>query len=416
MIFNRNKNGSTATLITFFYPLVGLFLSIRYHRQWWAKNIFWIWCAFMGAVYIYNPVGGSSADKVRIAARFYATHNSETSFATLLNSFYDYDEVLGRNNLDLYLPIINFVISRFTGNPHWAFFFYALIFGFFYSRNIWYVIENIRNKIPWSICILLFAFAATRSVWDIGGPRIWTAVQVFLYGILPYIINGDKSKLAWCYLSIFFHFSLIPSAILLTAYFILPRNISFFFVLFLVAQTISGLNLEYINSFLKGLGFSVFDKTIDSYANQRYLELRQDSEAHFSIYNNFQNAIFKYPIIIFNIITYFFVVKIGNIDKKIKDMFCFTLFYCAFAVIFEKIPSGSRFISLSNMISLATFVMIWQYSTIKGFNRFISLLSIVMLVYILTRMRFFIGSFGVDIFFQNFISIFFIENNVPMYK
>ena len=416
MVSIKNKEGSKFALLTFLYPLLGLLISIKYHRQSWAKNIFWIWCAFMGAVFIYHPDSGVIADRTRIADKFIAIHSSETSFNTLISSFYtSYDEVIERANLDLYFPILNFIVSRFTGNPHWIFFFYALVFGFFYSRSIWYVIENIRGRISLRIGILLFAFAATCSVWDIGGPRIWTAVQVFLYGVIPYIINNDKSKLVWCYLSIFFHFSLVAPVVFLTIYFLLPRNISVFFILFLIAQTISELNLESINTFLKNLGFSEFDNTIDTYASQNYLERRKEMELESSVYFLFQSAIFKYPVIIFNFITYFFVVRKNNIDNNIKNLFCFTLFFSAFAVFFANIPSGGRFITLSNMISIASFILIWQYLANRTYNFYISLFSLVMLIYIVTRMRFFAVSFGFDIFYQNFISVFFIENNVPIY-
>jgi len=413
--FPKPNNSALATLLTFFSPIAGLYLSIRYNRQKWAKNIFWVWCAFMGLVFIYDPGGGSRADSIRVAAQFVEFHNSEITVDMLLKSFYAYDEVTGRDRFDLYFPVINFFVSRFTGNPRWIFFFYALIFGFFYSRNIWYIIENIKRKPTWSIIIVLFAFATTSSIWNIGGPRIWTAVQVFLFGLLPYISHGDKSKLIWCYLSILFHFSFLVFAALLTLYFLLPRPVSVYFIFYLIAQTISELNMELINSLLKSVGFSVFDAKIDEYANEDYLLQRQDSISKYSVYYFFQSSLFKYPILVFNMITYYFLVRVKNLDKKIQNMFCFVLYFSAFALIFEHIPSGGRFIALSNMLALSTFIRCWYDLNNRNFNRLLSFFSGFMIIYCITRMRLFAGCFGFDLFYQNFISVFFVENNSPIY-
>ena len=50
----RHKNRSYI-IGSILWPFAGLFAALRNWRQPWAMNVFWVVCAYMGAIQIYHP-------------------------------------------------------------------------------------------------------------------------------------------------------------------------------------------------------------------------------------------------------------------------------------------------------------------------------------------------------------------------
>src|SRR5665647_3087583 len=134
-----NRVRKLSNVLSVLWPIAGLIYSIFNFRAPNAKNIFFIFCVFFGIIFIYYPDGGSTAD-----GRFYAEslekmYSSTESFNEIWKNLYAGEPIL----IDVYQPLITFLISRFTGNPHFLFLCFAIVFGYFYSRNLWYIFERI---------------------------------------------------------------------------------------------------------------------------------------------------------------------------------------------------------------------------------------------------------------------------------
>lgn len=410
MEYTRSE-GNYAKIITFLWPVFGLFLSIRYYRRPFAKNVFWLFCAFTGGIFIYSPAGGTNSDSIRYAMSLEQMHAQATTLDNVVATFFsDSDKV----SLDIYQPLVTFAVSRFTGNAHYLFFIFAVVFGFFYSRNIWFLIEHLQSKIPWSIGLVIIAFALCCPIWYINGMRMWTALHVFLYGLLPYLFNNDKSKLVWCYLALLFHFSFIFPAAVLTGFLFLPRNMTLFLLFYLICQTVSELNLGAINEYLNGLEVSAYESKINSYINEEYASGVNEALANKSAYiDYFFNAV-KYGILAMNILLFFLLKRYRNSEKRLLRMFCFSLFFGGLASIVANVPSGSRFVTLSIMVSFAVFVFIRDSLSNKLLDKWFQVFSVFIVPYTLLNLRIGAYFFGFDVLIQNFISMLFLENNIPI--
>ena len=212
---NSNNNRNPAFVLALLFPFLGLILSLANWRKSWAKNVFWLACIYMGAVQIFQPEGtmlGTGRDAGRYVMDLIEMHDNVQSFSEVTSTFFD-----GRTN-DIFQPTLTFLVSRFTDNGHVLFFFLAIIFGFFYSRNVWYVLEKLPDRIPSGIWLLIACFFLVCPIWAINGFRMWTALHVFIYGALPFALEGKKDKLVWSFLSVLVHSSFIIVIVILGIY------------------------------------------------------------------------------------------------------------------------------------------------------------------------------------------------------
>jgi len=86
--------------------------------------------------------------------------------------------------IDVLRTFLSYTISRFTESQAILTMVYAFIFGYFFSRNIWYVFGLLKGKISFLEKVLLLALILVVPIWLINGFRMWTAFHVFMYGLL----------------------------------------------------------------------------------------------------------------------------------------------------------------------------------------------------------------------------------------
>ena len=112
----RRNEHSKNIVLTFLFPFVGLISSLANWRQSWAKNVFWLACVYLGAVFIYCPEGtiiGQGIDGGRAVLELMDAYQNQAS----LSSLYIASKIIG-GGLDIYKTLVIFVVSRFTSNGH----------------------------------------------------------------------------------------------------------------------------------------------------------------------------------------------------------------------------------------------------------------------------------------------------------
>ena len=187
MQISSNKNSSTAFILTLVFPFGGLIYTLNHWREKWAKNTFWLACIYLGAVFIYLPEGtvlGEGADAGRYILDLLNMYNSNMSLSQIIGQYQ-----INQRTMDLYQPLMTYLISRFTDNGHVLFTVFAIVFGYFYSRNIWYILEKLPNKKLGWLTILVAIYFLICPITQINGVRMWTALHVFVYGMMPYILE-----------------------------------------------------------------------------------------------------------------------------------------------------------------------------------------------------------------------------------
>src|SRR5699024_1226601 len=90
---------------------------------------------------------------------------------------------------DILRTIIALAVSRFTASQSVLTLVYGIIFGFFFSRNMWFVLERFKGKIRLITILLFCCFFLVIPIWDINGFRFWTAAHIFVYGVLQFLFD-----------------------------------------------------------------------------------------------------------------------------------------------------------------------------------------------------------------------------------
>lgn len=396
------------------WPFGGLIKSIKDFREPIAKNLFWIFCIFYGLVHIYMPVsytGKGGADSIRYATSFTIMHNSHFGLNEVLNRFYAEED----GSVDIYLPLVNFVVSRVTGNPHILFMVLALIYGFFYSRNIWYVIKNTSGRYNFVITVLILAFSLILPIWNINGARMWTAMQIFIYGLLPYLYHNDKKRLLWCASAFLFHFSLLSVIVLFFIFLFTPRKINWYFIIYFSTLFIHELDLEVVRERLLDLGFVSFEDRINiytaDYAYENMIEGQDNYAWHVKFFNNL--AFYSYQASIF--IAYFNLIftKV-QLSEELKKMFCWACFIFAFVNIVSLIPSGGRFLSLAYISCIVMYLVLYKNIFNSLFNKISMILACCILISLIFTIREGMDYFGVSLLASDFFTCWFFDDNVPL--
>lgn len=322
--------------------------ALKYRNSSWSKNIFWLFCIFFGYIFILPEEG---PDSVKYAQRFLEYSNSNLSLAELWNSFYNSNT----NYLDILEPLITFLVSRIWNNLSVLFTVYGLIFGFFFSRNLWFIFNKIESNITVMIFFFLLTIALFNPIWNINGFRMYTAAQIFIYGTMPLITDGNTKRIWWSAISVFMHFSFMFPFLVLLLYLLLKNKINLYFIFFIISSFINELDLQWLSDSLLFLP-EIFHPRISSYINPMYAESMRHLNQSLNWYIPFSDVCIKWIIYGYVIFMYLFAKKIILNNSLIEKLFCFSLLLYGMSNIASLVPSGVRFINIANIFMFSTIV------------------------------------------------------------
>jgi len=407
-------------LLVILWPFAGLVSALRNWRQPWAMNVFWGVCIFLGAIQIFQPNGevlGSAADGGRYVLSLQDMHRNVTSFSEVSKYFFD-----GHTN-DVFADTLTYLISRITDNGHFFFMVLAVIFGFFYSRNVWYVLRMIPESTYRYFGILIAALFLVCPIWEINGVRMWTALHIFVYGALPFLVEGDKKKLLWCAVSLLVHQAFILPLLIIILFAFLPQrflyNNSFLitiFVVYLVSLTVNSLNLTELNGYLQRILPSYYDYRIEMYIDEAAQANRLEATMQTSLYVTILTKLKYYVIQVLIILSFVSFKNNDDNDFGIARLFVFSLLFYALANILSCVPSGARYITIANMLMIPAIMSVICYCNFEGtlFQRYFPIFMICLCVSLLYDIRIGMSFYGYNLVFGNYITASFLETDVPI--
>lgn len=418
----QNNTKSTALFLTLIYPFAGLIYSLANWRQSWAKDVFWLACIYLGAVFIFCPEGtvlGVGADGGRYVLLLKNMFASNADFNKVLGSYLS-DEF----HMDLYQPIVTFIVSRFTDNGHVLFTLYALVFGFFYSRNVWYVLERIshNNKIGilW-VLIALFFLACTITA--INGVRMWTALHVYVYAMMPYLWERDRSKLWWVIVTPLIHFSYLYIAIFALAYCWFPERLKsksntfllMAFVLYIGTLFVNSISLDALSEVATEYAPDSFERKVEVYVNQDYADRRSEAQASYNWYITLSGVLKKW---IFNLIFILLLPCIKRYfksERNIINLYLFTLLFGSIANLMALIPSGGRFQLVALMFKLSLFLLVlFRIPHDDRLYKVVDFACLLLILSVVVDIRTTLDYVGITLVFGNFFTALFLESNIPI--
>jgi len=367
-------------------------ITLEAFRQWdkpWAKNVFWLFCIYFGFTFIIAEFGG--ADSARYAQEFVEMAHSRLGLRGLWSNFY----VTGSDATDVISPMIMFLVSRFTDNPIALFVIFGLISGYFYSRNVWYVLEKTNGKRSIMIILFLATFILINPIWNINGFRFSVAAQIFLFGTLPYLLEGKKRSLIWSGVSVLAHFTfLFPLAVL--GLFLLFRNrLYIYLVFFLVTSFIREISLEWFQSTLSFLPDFIFYE-ISNYMSEGYAEVRNISEQELPWFITYSEMGIRWVTYLIVITAFIFGRDVLKERSDLLTLLSFSLLFYGFVNILAMIPSGDRFFIIAHTFVIPFFLILMAAKPSIGINLFTNILAVpLLLLFCAVQLRIGMGYFSI---------------------
>lgn len=411
MLLNNSK-----ILAAFLWPLGSLISALKNWRQPWAMNIFWIVCIYMGAIQIFLPDGallGDGADGGRYVMRLIEMHDDSKSLLEQIAYNFVYN-----GSMDYYQLIMTWLVSRITDNGHILFTCFALVFGYFYSRNIWYVMNRLDNVAGKTMFAFVALFFLACPIWKINGVRMWTATHILVYSILPYVMEGEKRNLKWLIAVPFVHFSFLYITVLSLIYVSLPNRFisgniilkNVILTVFVLSMVMSSLNIDALATYLEQISPESYEERIELYSADYVLDNAKERISNVNWYVRTSGDICFWAI---NILLLLCVI--GKQRNNEKD---YMLYYCliisALANVASQIPSGGRFITVAHLFSLA--YILWRLSIFDDslFRKVANIAFYPLLITIVFSIREGMDYYGISLVFGNFFTTIFWDNNVPI--
>lgn len=370
--------------IAFFtQPLLTLIHYLINFRKPAAKNIIWAFTVYFASTI---AIGAESqkSDIVRYMGdlRLMADINS-------WNSLLIYYQNSGE--IDVFRVFFSYLISLYTDNGYILIIFFGIIFGYFYSRNIWFVLDRIQGRLKLVSFVLISCLFLIVPIWDLGGFRFWTATHVFLFGLLPFLYTGKKKSLLWCFLTPFiFHYAFIVPLLVLCTYLFIGDRLRIYFYFFILSIMIGEINISQVNSLLESYAPQVIVERSSSYRGEEKTEAyRAGKPLENKVwYVRHLNKFLHWPLYLFLILLYWKSKTSIKKNVSIMRLLCFTLLFYGFANLFSTIPSGSRFLAIAGIMTVSFLVLFMQnHAQEKIMTRAIKLALPFLIIFIIVQIR-----------------------------
>lgn len=393
------------------WPFGSLIYALKHFKRPFSKTLFWLFCIYFGFVFVYaDPFSYGGADSARYAARLIEIHNHPFSFEFLLGTFYNPNN----GSVDIYEPLLTWLVGIFTDDPRVLFMLFAAVFGFFLTQNLWIIFQKIDRKISVLLFLFMFSYALINPIWNINGVRMWTAAHVFLFGILQYFILQKPGGISWSVLSVLIHFSFLFPLGILGLWLVVPKKINYLFALYLITAFIDEINVLELRELLSFLP-AVFQPRVESYTNEAYVLRVQEASGNFAWHVQFASQALKW--VVYGWVTLFFL-KSGKWKHQLPqlyNLFLFGLLFGAAAHLAAHVPSGGRFLTISNLIFFAVFAGVTGSKLVSIQHKVISAITVFLLGFsVIFNIRVGLDYIGFLTFIGNpFIAPIF-DNQVPI--
>jgi len=338
----------------YFYAIVAFLLSpflsavaaFRNYRRPWAKNMFWAFCVFYGFTFAIGAES-SGSDIVRYAAQLEDLYEVNMTFTKAIDYFAYSGEI------DILKTIIILSLSRITDSQAILTLVFAFIFGFFLSRNLWYIMERLEGKILPVTILLLASFFLVNPIWHINGFRMWTAAHIFIYGLLPYLCEGKKKGVWIACSSILVHFAFIVPVLLLLGYIFLGNRLTLYFFFFVSTFFISGINMTLFNTVTESYAPEIVQERTSSYRSESAVAKRSSPGGPTRVwYARWYKKALNWSLSGFMIVFFLKKRKFIQSHQSWLSLVSFTLLLYGTANILMFIPSGGRYLNLAFLCAL----------------------------------------------------------------
>lgn len=396
-------NFKTALLLFVAWPFGGFLFALRNYRERWAQVIVTLFCGFYGFTFVF---WNETADFNRYK-NYFAEYTRYDFYMLWQRISTLYTQNAERE--DIAVDIINYAVSRFTDNPRYLYAVVGMIFGYFYSKNIWFLLRHAPRKINQNARLFLIGFLTIVPVFYISSFPMHLAMHIFFFGAINILMYRRYKYFGYILLSILVHFSFIFPAVVLLGLCVAGLRLKLYLAIFLFSLVIREINLELLAKYASFFG-SAIEHKIDGYTDIDYMQEVNDYETNerswFMIWR------FKFLLYYTWGILLYMTNKLGNrLPQDMKAILAFCLLMSAATNFLSEIPSMGRFYSLYLLMAMALLFIhhqrqntpIFENSTIIGIFPVAFWIVVLMRTHILVTIspELFYSNFPASVFFHN---------------
>ena len=401
-------------------PFFAAITAVRNYKSPWAKNIVWAFVIFYGYTFAISKENDDT-DIIRYVDELKELYGKSLSFGDILDLFRE------SGDADVVRTIIAIVVSRFSNNAQVLTAVYGFIFGFFYSRCIWYITERMLGKLKWATVLMIAVYVLINPFWNLNGFRFNTAILVFMYGALPFLFEKNKFRLIWCYLSVLVHFSFLFPIAILTIYLLAGNRKTVYFTFFVLSVFISNINITTFNSVMEQYVPEAFLERSEKYRDEDRVEEFREGDRGATLestegvvivknwYAVYYLRLMYWSLSAMLITIYIFGGRVFAGNKWVLNGYCFSLLFFGFANIMVSLPSGERYLMIASMLSAATVIFYLQNQQHEKYLTSVtSALVPALLVFIIVSVRTGFYSISITTLLGNPIIMLFTDYNLSI--
>jgi hypothetical protein len=404
MVRNRTTPRPLPIAVFLFSPIAACIAALRNYRNVNAKNIVWLFIVFFGFTFVISLDNDSS--RYRAALEYFASQHS-LSFRGFINLLYR-DET---NYVDIAQPLLTFVVSRFTSDARYLFAMFGLVFGFFYSRNLWFLLSKVQTGIKSEAITFLVLFSLTVAIWHINGFRFWTAAHIFVYGLFLFVDHRKFTGVLFIAISVFVHFSFIIPLCIFVVYWIMGNRLLLALSLYFASFFVSQISPDVLRDWEYAAVLpEVFQQRSQTYVGEQYLKFRKKESGQGNWYIRLRATILQYSLNILLILIAFKYRKLLPAKSIAKSILVMSLLLFTISNLLISVPSaGARFQLLAFLVMAAGFFFFTQSTERRVFPVWANLIiTAAALLFCIVEIRIGFNSIGLMTIIGNpFIAPFF---------
>jgi len=380
----NNKTGFYSAILFLVWPFLALCSAFWNYKSSWGKNILWAFVAFYGFVFAIG-MESQGNDIVGYVTEVEELHRVKMTAGDAVDYFLESGEV------DFVETILAVMISRVTDSQSIVTLVYGLIFGFFFSRNMWFILERLKGNIRFITVLVFICFFLVVPIWNMNGFRFWTATHIFAYGMLPYLFDGKRSGVIIASLAVFVHFAFIVPVGVLYGYMFWGNRLMLYFGFFVLTFFMSEINLTIFNDIIESYAPEIIQERTAGYRSEAHVEQHRSGGVSGRVwYAKYYGVALRWAAKGFLIILFFKAQAFFKKNKGWLNLYCFTLLFYGTAELFTSIPSGSRYLAVANLLALGLIVLYVQNREQSGqvaMKRFIIATTPLLLLYVVVSVR-----------------------------
>lgn len=365
----------------FVWPFFTLIYSVFNYRSKYFKNIVWLASGFFGSTFYLSEKRNDAHYYRDLLVKYHQIHDIDFfEFVATLFSKKSHFE-------DQFYPILNYLVSRFTDNFYILYTILGLMYGYFLSRNLDFIIQRTKSTLNRNALWLILFFFFLAPIWNLYNVRFWLTVHYFFFFAIRYLNKKDLKYLILASLSIMMHFSFVFPCILLILYHIIGNRYWIYMFLFFFSLVFLKIEVGDILSLLpRNIGYA--DSKIIAYTTEDYVTSSIENADNRIWLVKIRTSLLIYLNLVLVMFLFIFNRKRLIVNEFNKSLFSFSILFFAMSSFLVVIPTMDRFIVVSTMFLVTLYFLVFQEYNINKFAKGFSLIYIAPIVlYCLVEIR-----------------------------